>query len=86
MSSSAIPSSGRACHPACDAVTVADLDQRLAAAWTALAITRDSFTRDPSGAVVTACESAEAALNELLDQRFAITHGRSAGRRMGSAG
>jgi hypothetical protein len=51
---------------------VAELDRRITAAYTDLNVARARFYLDPSGEVVTACEEAEAAVNELLDRRFAL--------------
>ena len=55
---------------------VADLDRRIAAAYRELGVARARFSEAPSGAVVTACETAETLLNGLLERRFALTHGR----------
>ncbi|MGY1602187.1 hypothetical protein [Geodermatophilus sp. SYSU D00815] len=52
---------------------VADLDRRIVAAYTELNVARARFYLDPCGEVVTACEAAEATVNELLEQRFALT-------------
>jgi hypothetical protein len=38
-------------------------------------VARDRFTSSPCGEVVTACEQAEAAVNELLDLRYAVARG-----------
>jgi len=49
------------------------LDRRILAAFGELTEARARFLLDPCGEVVTACESAEETLNELLEQRFALT-------------
>ena len=77
MPSSALPSSAL---PSSDLVS--DIDRRLTAAWTEVTAARERFAHAPTGEVVTACESAEAALNELLDERFSLTHGGFPGLRV----
>ncbi|MGY1617982.1 hypothetical protein ACI797_14675 [Geodermatophilus sp. SYSU D00691] len=54
---------------------VSDLDRRIVTAYTDLNVARARFYLDPCGEVVTACEQAEATVNELLEQRFAMTGG-----------
>jgi hypothetical protein len=52
-----------------------DIDLRIVAAYRELVVARDRFTSSPCGEVVTACEQAEAAVNELLDLRYAVARG-----------
>jgi hypothetical protein len=54
---------------------VADIDRRIIAAFTDLNVARARFYLTPCGEVVTACETAESTVNELLELRFALTHG-----------
>jgi hypothetical protein len=58
-------------HPA----DLADLDRRIAAAWTDLTVARARFAQNPSGEAVTTCEAALTLVDELLDRRFAATRG-----------
>ena len=60
-----------------DSADLAELDRRITAAWTQLTVARARFERSPSGEVVSACERAESAVNELLDRRFAASWGRT---------
>jgi hypothetical protein len=53
---------------------VSELDRRITAAFTSLTIARSRFAASPSGEVLTACETAETTVNELLDLRYALTH------------
>jgi hypothetical protein len=53
---------------------VAELDRRITAAFIELTIARTRFAASPSGEVLTACETAEMTVNDLLDLRFALTH------------
>jgi hypothetical protein len=53
---------------------LADLDRRITAAYTELNVARARFYLSPCGEVVTACELAETTVNDLLEQRFALTH------------
>jgi hypothetical protein len=59
----------RAEHP------LATLDQWIAAAYSDLGVYRARFDDSPSGEAARCCEAAEARLNELLQQRFAVTQG-----------
>ena len=52
---------------------IADVDQRIIAARTYLRVVRTLFRNCPTGEGVTACETGEAKLNELLERRFALT-------------
>lgn len=52
-----------------------DVDRRIALAYTDLGLARSRFAEAPSGEGVTACETAEAAVNELLELRLALTLG-----------
>jgi hypothetical protein len=61
-----------------DRAALADIDRRIVAAFTELNLARARFYLSPCGEIVTACEQAEATVNELLEQRFALTHGRRA--------
>ena len=54
---------------------LAALDQWIAAAYSDLAVYRARFDDSPSGEGASSCEAAEARLNELLHQRFAVTQG-----------
>jgi hypothetical protein len=58
-----------------DRAQLADLDARITAAYSDLTIARARFAQYPSGEAVTACETALAKLDELLDRRFATTRG-----------
>ena len=51
---------------------LAEIDQRIVAAYRALTGARASFRRSPSGELVTACEQAETEVNDLLDRRSAL--------------
>jgi len=51
---------------------LAEIDLRIVAAYRQLTGARTSFRRSPSGELVTACEQAEAEVNELLDRRYAL--------------
>jgi hypothetical protein len=53
---------------------VADVDRRIIAAFTELNVARARFYLSPCGEIVTACETAEATVNELLELRYALTH------------
>ncbi|WP_448628425.1 hypothetical protein [Geodermatophilus sp. URMC 64] len=57
---------------------VADIDRRILAAFTDLNVARARFYLTPCGEIVTACEAAESAVNELLELRFSLTHGSAA--------
>lgn len=50
-----------------------ELDRRITAAFRDLTLARTRFAEDPSGEGLTACEEAEEKLNDLLDQRSAMT-------------
>ena len=52
------------------AVPVSEIDRRIAEAHRDLGAVRSAFTQSPSGAAITACQAAEARLDELLDVRF----------------
>jgi len=54
---------------------IADIDQRILAARTDLRVARTLFSTCPTGEGLTACETGEAQLNELLERRFALTSG-----------
>ncbi|MGY1760701.1 hypothetical protein ACI79G_00665 [Geodermatophilus sp. SYSU D00779] len=51
-------------------VPLPELDRRIVEAHRDLGAARSAFARAPSGAAVTACQTAEARLNELLDARL----------------
>ena len=53
---------------------LADIDRRIVAAFTELNMARARFYLAPCGEIVTACEQAEATVNELLELRFSRTH------------
>jgi hypothetical protein len=53
---------------------VADIDRRIVAAYTDLNVARARFYLTPCGEIVTACEAAESAVNELLELRYSLTH------------
>lgn len=72
-----LPGSGR---PVGDVPDLAAVDRRISLAYTDLGLARSRFAEAPSGESVTACVSAEAAVNELLDLRLALTLG---GARLG---
>jgi hypothetical protein len=55
---------------------LAEIDRRIAVAYTELTVARARFYLSPCGEIVTACEQAEATLNELLELRYARTRGR----------
>ena len=57
---------------------LAEIDRRIVAAYTELNVARARFYLSPCGEIVTACEQAEAAVNELLELRYALTRGESA--------
>jgi hypothetical protein len=52
---------------------LAEIDRRIVAAYTELNVARARFYLSPCGEIVTACEQAEAAVNELLELRYALT-------------
>jgi hypothetical protein len=54
---------------------LAEIDRRIVAAFTELNVARARFYLSPCGEIVTACEQAEAAVNELLELRYALTSG-----------
>ena len=54
---------------------LADVDRRISAAFSELGLARRRFADSPSGESLTACVAAEAAVDELLDLRFALTSG-----------
>jgi hypothetical protein len=56
----------------CDVLT--DLDRRITAAYRALGIARARFGEAPSGEGVVVCVTAEATVDDLLDQRYLLTH------------
>lgn len=60
------------------ALLLADIDRRIVAAFTELNLARARFYLSPCGEIVTACEQAEAEVNELLEQRYSLTHGTAA--------
>ena len=62
-------------------VPVSEIDRRILEAHRALGAARSVFAQFPSGAAITACQAAEARLNELLDVRLAHT---TASRRLPS--
>ena len=49
---------------------VSEIDRRIVEAHHDLGAARSVFAQFPSGAAITACQAAEARLNELLDVRF----------------
>ncbi|RBY77216.1 hypothetical protein DQ238_15065 [Geodermatophilus sp. TF02-6] len=49
---------------------LSEVDRRILAAHRDLGVARASFARSPSGAAITACQAAEARLDELLDARL----------------
>ena len=51
-------------------VPVPELDRRIVEAHRDLAAVRSAFAQSPSGTAMTACQAAEARLNERLDVRF----------------
>jgi hypothetical protein len=59
-----------------DRAQLADLDSRITAAYSDLTIARARFAQYPSGEAVTACETALARLDELLDLRCSLTRQR----------
>jgi hypothetical protein len=59
---------------------VADIDRRIVAAYTELNVARARFYLTPCGEIITACESAETAVNDLLELRYSLTHGSAATR------
>ena len=61
--------------PTADVLT--DLDRRITAAHRHLGVSRARFSDAPSGEGVTVCEAAEAALDELLDQRLLLAQNRA---------
>ncbi len=52
------------------AVPVSEIDRGIVEAHRDLGAARSAFAQFPSGAAITACQAAEARLNELLDVRF----------------
>jgi hypothetical protein len=52
---------------------LAEIDRRIVAAYTELNVARARFYLSPCGEIITACEQAEAAVNELLELRYALT-------------
>jgi predicted MarR family transcription regulator len=52
---------------------LAEIDRRIVAAYTELNVARARFYLNPCGEIVTACEQAEATVNELLELRYALT-------------
>jgi hypothetical protein len=52
-----------------------EIDRRIVAAYTELNVARARFYLSPCGEIVTACEQAEATVNELLELRYALTRG-----------
>ncbi len=52
------------------AVAVSEIDQLITEAHRDLGAARSAFASAPSGAAVTACQTTEARLDELLDVRF----------------
>lgn len=52
---------------------VSDVDRRIALAWGDLGTARNRFAASPSGEGVTACECAEATVNDLLELRLTLT-------------
>lgn len=55
---------------------LAEVDRRISAAFSELGLTRSRFADAPSGESLSACVAAEAALDQLLDLRLALTSGR----------
>ncbi len=51
-------------------VPVSEIDRRIAEAHRDLGAARSAFTQSPSAAAITACQAAEARLDELLDDRL----------------
>ncbi len=51
-------------------VPVSEIDRGIVEAHRDLGAARSTFAQFPSGAAITACQAAEARLNELLDVRF----------------
>ena len=51
-------------------VPVSEIDRGIVEAHRDLGAARSTFAQSPSGAAMTACQAAEARLNELLDVRF----------------
>jgi hypothetical protein len=61
-------------HPMSSAVVpVSEIDRLIAEAHRDLGAARSAFARSPSGAAATACQAAEARLDELLDVRLERT-------------
>jgi hypothetical protein len=58
---------------------IADLDRRIAAAHRDLDVTRQRFRTTTPGSGAAVCAAAEAAIDELLELRFALTAGTWAG-------
>jgi hypothetical protein len=54
---------------------LAGIDLRIVAAYRQLTEARANFRRSPCGELVTACEQAEAEMNDLLDLRYALVPG-----------
>ncbi|MGY1707333.1 hypothetical protein ACI79C_22460 [Geodermatophilus sp. SYSU D00697] len=55
------------------AVPVSEIDQQIAEAHRDLGVARSAFAESPSIAAFTACQVAEARLNEWLEARWART-------------
>jgi hypothetical protein len=55
------------------AVPVSEIDEQIAEAHRDLGAARSRFADSPSIAAFTACQAAEARLNEWLDTRWALT-------------
>lgn len=69
---------GAGAVPAAGALAAPDLpavDDRIAQAFGALGLARRRFAETPSGDSVTACLSAEAVVNELLELRLMLSRG-----------
>jgi hypothetical protein len=62
-------------------VPVPEVDRRIAGAHRSLGAARSAFARSPSGAGITACQAAEAHLDELLDVRVDRTTPAAGGTR-----
>jgi len=58
-----------------DRADLAEIDRRIVAAYTELNVARARFYLSPCGEIITACEQSEAAVNELLELRYALTRG-----------
>ncbi|MGY1595149.1 hypothetical protein ACI79D_24500 [Geodermatophilus sp. SYSU D00708] len=55
------------------ALPVSEIDLLIAEAHRDLGVARSEFTESPSIAAFTACQAAEARLNEWLEARWALT-------------